>query len=66
MGDQIKVEILEDGQIIFETDKISGKNHASADDFVNEIEKLAGNLFIKEKKKTMHHNASSKYRVHAH
>jgi len=42
MADAIKFEILEDGQIKFETSSISGANHASADDLLTMIEEAMG------------------------
>lgn len=42
MPDKINITILEDGTISFNTDKVSEKNHKSADDFLNDAAKLAG------------------------
>jgi hypothetical protein len=66
MADQIKIEILEDGQISIETDKISGKNHASADEFLAEIEKLAGGPILKQKKKGIHRHTHQHTAMHVH
>ena len=66
MSDKINIEILEDGQICFETDGISGKNHASADDFLAEIEKLAGGIMVKQKKKGIHKHTHTNNAVHVH
>jgi hypothetical protein len=40
--DTIKIEILADGTIKVETDKISGPNHLNATQFLAEMSKLAG------------------------
>ena len=42
MADKIEIEILEDGTISVATDKVSGKNHHSADQFLDAIKKIAG------------------------
>jgi len=42
MADQIEFEILDDGTISIKTDSISGVNHLSADQFLEEIETLLG------------------------
>ena len=42
MADKMKIEILEDGTISVKTDAVSGKNHHSADEFLNMIETLGG------------------------
>ena len=54
MSDKMKIEILEDGTISVETDKISGTNHHSADDFLKEIKKLGGGSCETNKKKVAH------------
>ena len=51
MPDQMNIEILEDGTISFITDAISQKNHASADDFITEVHKLAGGQRETQKRK---------------
>ena len=42
MADKMKMEILEDGTITVETDGVSGKNHKSADEFLDMIEEMTG------------------------
>jgi len=42
MADKIKVEILEDGVVSITTEGISGKNHMSADQFMEEFKKFMG------------------------
>ena len=42
MADKIIVEILEDGVASVQTDAISGKNHLSADMFMEEFKKFMG------------------------
>lgn len=52
MPDIIKIEVLEDGTISVTTDKISGTNHVSAEEFLNEVEKLAGGTRETQKRKS--------------
>ena len=52
--DKIMIEILEDGEVRFETDLISGKNHASADEVKKLIEEYVGEVKLVEKKKVSH------------
>ena len=47
--DKIEIEILEDGTIKITTDNISPANHLSADQFLREIERLAGGSVTKQK-----------------
>jgi len=55
MADRIKWQIEEDGTITIETDGVSGQNHLSADQLLDEIESLAGNQRqTKERKKHVH------------
>jgi len=41
-GDEIKIEILADGTIKIETDRIGPANHLSAERFIKEAQRLAG------------------------
>jgi hypothetical protein len=66
MADTIKIEILEDGTVRFETDKISGANHASADEFLAEVEILLGGKITIEHKKDRHVYVHEDGTVHAH
>lgn len=67
MADQIKITILEDGTISIDTGAISGANHASADQFLGEIAKLAGGTreTQKKKEKVMHVHSHGGF-VHSH
>lgn len=40
--DNIKINVLEDGTIRSETDPVSGANHSNAEEFLNQMSKLAG------------------------
>ena len=40
--DTIIIEVLEDGTIKTETDKVSSANHSTADNFLKEMFRLAG------------------------
>ena len=68
MPDTMKLEILSDGTISVSTDKISGQNHVSADEFLAEIEKLAGGERVTTKKKNRfaHSHSHSHGVVHSH
>ena len=46
MSDIINVEILEDGTISYQTDKISGTNHVSADSFLQELQEAIGGKVV--------------------
>ena len=52
--DIIDIEILEDGVISAKTDDISGTNHMSADELLNELEKCLGG-----KRETVHRDRPS-------
>jgi len=55
MADIMNIKILDDGTIQVSTDKISQKNHASADDFLEELESmLGGTRTTKEKEGVAH------------
>ena len=49
--DNIKFEVLEDGQISITTDQVSGVNHVSADKLLKQIFDLAGGP-VQVKKRT--------------
>jgi|3_EtaG_2_1085321.scaffolds.fasta_scaffold111843_3 hypothetical protein len=64
MADIINIEILEDGTVKFETDKISDARHVAADQFLTEVEELLGGpVDIKQKKK--HHHVHTHNHVKA-
>lgn len=67
-ADEIKIEILEDGTISVSTDEISGENHVSADEFMAELQELAGGEVVSKKKKhkRKHSLLSKKKAMHAH
>ena len=44
--DRINFEVLEDGAVRFSTDKISKKNHANADEFMEMMKDFIGESFI--------------------
>jgi hypothetical protein len=53
--DRIKWQIEEDGTITVTTDGVSGENHLSADQLLDEIERLSGNRReTKARKKHVH------------
>lgn len=60
MPDKMNIEILEDGTISVKTDKVSGTNHKSADEFMSDIEKLAGGTRETQKKRQTNVHATSK------
>jgi hypothetical protein len=56
-GDVVEFEIAENGEIIWKTNGgISSSNHASADRFTKEVEKLAGGEVRRESLKKDHHH----------
>jgi len=67
VADRIEIEIAEDGEIIVTTQGISGKNHASADEFLASMEKLAGGERKAVKKRVGHvHLVEGKRVYHKH
>jgi hypothetical protein len=68
MPDQMKIEILEDGTISVTTDKISGTNHVSADQFLNEVAKMAGGKreTVKRKERYSHTHSHADGHAHSH
>jgi len=66
MPDKMKIKILEDGQIVFTTAGISQRNHASADEFLNECEILLGGPRVVEKRKQRFAHAHEHGVVHSH
>jgi hypothetical protein len=48
--DKIELEILEDGTVSISTDKISDKNHANADELLEQLEKMLGGKTLIKKK----------------
>jgi hypothetical protein len=65
MSDKINITILEDGTITIETDSISPSNHVSADQFLEMVERLAGNKTSeKAKAKGLTHKHGNL--IHAH
>ena len=68
MSDTMSIEVLADGTIGVSTDKISGQNHVSADEFLAEVSKLAGGERVTTKKKNRfaHAHSHSHGVVHSH
>lgn len=65
--DIIDIEILEDGTISVKTDKVSQTNHHSADEFIAEMEKLAGSKRETTKtKQGFMHTHTKKHQHHHH
>lgn len=65
MPDTMNLEILEDGTISISTDKISGTNHVSADEFIEEVAKAAGGEHTVQKKKNRFAHQHAHGHVHA-
>ena len=59
--DSIEYEILEDGTISIKTSAISEKNHASADELIEEIEQEMGST-----RRTEHLEHAHKHKHHVH
>lgn len=68
MPDTMQIEILEDGTISVSTDKISAQNHVSADEFLSQVEELAGGerVVTKKKNKFAHVHTHNHGVVHSH
>jgi hypothetical protein len=62
MADVMEIEILEDGTISVKTDAVSGKNHHSADEFLDMIEELTGG----KRTRTPRKDKKIKHHKHAH
>jgi hypothetical protein len=60
--DTLRITILEDGTIKTETDDLSGPNHASADKFLKDVERLTGGESTRTRRKpsTHHHHTHTK------
>lgn len=54
-ADEIQIEILEDGTIKSTTDKVSGANHANAEQFLRYVGQLAGGETTTRNRKGHHH-----------
>lgn len=44
---KVEFEIAENGEILFKTGDMSGPDHDSADDFLRDVEQLAGGKVVK-------------------
>ena len=62
--DRINFEVLEDGAVRFSTDKISKKNHANADEFMEMMKDFIGE--VKEVKKVKHSHEHAHQHIHQH
>ncbi len=65
MPDIIEVEILEDGTISVTTQGISGTNHISADQLLDEIETAAGGKRVTNSRPDKKQHVHKKHHVHA-
>lgn len=64
--DTIKVQILEDGTIKLETDKVSAAVHTNAENLLSEMAKLTGGT-VKKVHKGMHrHQHNQHTHIHQH
>lgn len=61
MATEIQFEILEDGQVKITTDKIANAHHTSADQLLDELEKMLGGPRVTNKR-----DVSQARRVHHH
>lgn len=65
--DTLKIEILEDGTLKIEADKVSAPNHVGAESFLREVQKLAGGAVkITHKHKHQAHSHSHGQDAHQH
>lgn len=63
--DKIEFEVLPDGTIKINTDRISGPNHGNAETLLREIQKEAGGS-VKRVKKSNHHHHHHGDKDHVH
>jgi len=66
MADEFQIEVLEDGTIKSSTDKISGPNHSSAENFLREMARMAGGTTTRTKKPNAKHEHSHGHGEHEH
>jgi len=66
--DEVRFEILEDGTISTETDQISGQNHQSADQLMDELVEMTGGpvSITKRKGGKRHHHHHTHGHDHKH
>jgi len=64
--DRIAIEILEDGKISIKTKAISKKNHLDADQLLEMVEDLIGEVESKEQLKHSHQHLHNHHHVHQH
>ena len=55
MFDELSIEILPDGTIKIETDKISGPNHVNAERFLDALAQLTNSKPVRTPKSHAHH-----------
>jgi hypothetical protein len=63
-GDEILIEILEDGNIKITTDPVSGPNHMSAEGLLRTIGEIAGSTTRARRVRTQ--TTSQKQHIHGH
>jgi hypothetical protein len=67
MAAEFTIEVLEGGAIRIETGDLGGIHHASADDFIKTLEKLAGGeVEVKKKAKSLKQKQHKHVHVHDH
>ena len=64
--DEMNIEILEDGQIKFDTGAFSAKYHESAEGFLKAIEEMAGGEMERTPKKDSKHHHHHHKHAHTH
>lgn len=68
-ADTIKIEILEDGTIKMTSDPISAPNHQNAEEFFQNVGRLAGGEVTREKRTDVdheHHHGHDHSHGHSH
>ncbi len=66
MRDAIRWEILEDGTVSIETDAVSGANHRSADELLEQLAELLGGAVEVKKRDRLNVSLRGALEAHAH
>ena len=66
MAAKFDIEVKPDGRVAIDTGDLSGAHHASADDFMKELQRLlGGKVEVKSKKGIHSHHHGAHKHVHA-
>ena len=62
--DRIQIKILGDGVVSVKTDSISKKNHVSADELLEMVDDMVGEVQMVEKRKVLHQHVHNHQHLH--